>query len=52
MTLAEKDSIRIIVDKSFASKETLENDFDLYSACSNPTSVESYATLLTGGFIG
>ena len=36
----------------FQPKWILENDYDLYSAGSNPTSVESYAVLLAEGLIG
>ena len=32
----------------FSTKVNLENDGDLYSACSNPTIVKSHAVLLAG----
>ena len=36
----------------FSAKVNCESDGDLYSACSNPTIVESHAALLSGGLIG
>jgi hypothetical protein len=36
----------------FPTEVDLENEYDHYSACSNPTSAKSYAALLAGGLIG